>query len=70
MAVHDLGSVAIVSFRETDANARPADRAHARFIVDCWKRDGDAWKLAVRYQTDAAGRAPRSGTGKTLDKRY
>ena len=70
MAVHDLGNVAIVSFREIDANARPTGPAHARFIVDCWKRDGDAWKLAVRYQSDVAGGAAPSGAPKTLDKRY
>ena len=70
MAVHDLGDVAIVSFRETDANARSTRSARERFIVDCWKRDGDAWKLAVRYQTDASPDAVRSGTPKTLDKRY
>jgi Domain of unknown function (DUF4440) len=69
MAVHDFGTVAIVSFQAIDPGAQATGGAHARFIVDCWKRDGDAWKLAVRYRSDAP-RGTRSGAAKTLDKRY
>jgi ketosteroid isomerase-like protein len=66
MAVHDLGDVALVSFRETDASARLPGRAHSRFVIDCWKREGDGWKLAVRYQSGDA----RRGAPKALEKRY
>lgn len=64
MAVHDFGDVAVVSFEET--TSRPA-----RFVVDCWKRDGARWKLAVRYRSDIApvsAKPPRAPG--TLDKRY
>ena len=70
MAVHDFGDVAIVSFRETAvAGATPG--GSARLVVDCWKRDGAAWKLAVRYVSDASLRsAPAARSPRTLDKRY
>ena len=69
MAVHDFGDVAIVSFRETAVAGAPG--RSARQVVDCWKRDGAAWKLAVRYVSDASLRsAPAARSPRTLDKRY
>jgi hypothetical protein len=71
MAVHDFGEVAIVSFREVAVTARSTRRAQERFIVDCWKRDGDAWKLAVRYVSDASAQPPdRPRSPHPIDKRY
>ena len=67
MAVHDFGDTAVVSFLEHSTDA--AKRATAHFIVDCWKRDGDAWKLAVRYASDASARGMKL-QGSTIDKRY
>ncbi|MHB8493171.1 MAG: nuclear transport factor 2 family protein [Casimicrobiaceae bacterium] len=71
MAVHDFGSVAIVSFRLSPA-ATPASGANqGLFIVDCWKRDGNGWKLATRYLSNAA--APASAipvSVGTIEKRY
>lgn len=52
MAVHDFGTVAIASFSESDPKA-------TAFIVDVWRREGDVWKLAVRYVTAASGRSSR-----------
>ena len=70
MAVHDFGDIAIVSFRETAAGASTR-RGSARFVVDCWKRDGDSWKLAVRYASDAAAHGVKlPNAAATLDKRY
>lgn len=63
MAVHDFGDVAVVSFVERDG------KASGHFIVDCWKRDGDSWKLAVRYASDASARGMKL-PGSTIDKRY
>jgi hypothetical protein len=62
MAVHDFGTVATVSFADTAS--RPP-----RFIVDVWKRDGEGWKLAVRYRSDVAAQA---GTRKPprIEKKY
>jgi hypothetical protein len=43
MAVHDLGSISIVSFVQGDEAKR------AIFIVDVWRQSGTDWKLAIRY---------------------
>ena len=67
MAVHDLGDVAIVSFRASPATA---SSGRARFIVECWKRAADGWKLAVRYASDAAGGGSSVRPPNIIDKRY
>ena len=68
MAVHDFGTVAIVSFRETPATGA---RRKPQFVVDCWKRAGDEWKLAVRYVGDAASSSVKMAKPPgTIDKRY
>lgn len=69
MAVHDLGDVALVSFRET-AEGASTGAARAHFIVDCWKREGNRWKLAVRYLSDASSEGARAAGSKAIDKRY
>jgi hypothetical protein len=43
MAVHDYGAAAVVSYAW-----RPAPH-HEVFVVDVWRKAGDAWKLSVRY---------------------
>ena len=47
MAVHDLGTVAIVSFVQGD------DAKRAVFVVDVWRQSGSDWKLAIRYAAPA-----------------
>jgi hypothetical protein len=47
MAVHDYGTLAVVSFTMT-ANAG------AIFVVDLWRGQGESWKLAVRYASPAS----------------
>ena len=69
MAVHDFGDVAVVSFREVSAASGARRRGHDRFVVDCWRRDGETWKLVVRYVSDASA-SDVAGTGTTIDKRY
>jgi hypothetical protein len=70
MAVHDFGDVAVVSFRQADEPAAGGGAPPSvRFIVDCWKRSGDDWKLAVRYSS-AAPATVRRPAGTTIDKRY
>lgn len=71
MAVHDFGEVAIVSFRQSVSGGSKGGGGANRFIVDCWKRAGDGWKLAVRYLSDASSRGvAATGSAKTIDKRY
>jgi len=66
MAVHDLGTAALVSFRSVDESKS----RKARFIVDYWKRDGERWILAVRYSSEVATSATRRSPPGTIDKRY
>lgn len=47
MAVHDRGDTALVSFLARPEGAAPS------FVVDAWVRDGDAWRLKVRYLAPA-----------------
>jgi len=47
MAVHELGSVAIVSFVQGE------DARTAIFVVDVWRQDAADWKLVVRYASPA-----------------
>jgi hypothetical protein len=70
MAVHDYGDIALVSFREIEPGARASAPPRERFIVDCWTRAGNGWKLAVRYASCAAPSAAKSLPPKTFDKRY
>ena len=63
MAVHDFGTVAIASFSQAKAQAMT-------FVVDVWRRDGDAWKLAVRYSTPGrSGRVIRNPSPE-IPKKY
>jgi hypothetical protein len=48
MAVHDYGTVDIVSFTMSGD-------AGAIFVVDVWRAQGDRWRLAVRYAAPAGG---------------
>jgi hypothetical protein len=69
MAVHDFGNVALVSFRQAIAADPAAKPQSTHFVVDCWRREGDGWKLAVRYQSEvrvAAGKRAKP----TIEKRY
>jgi len=52
MAVHDLGSVAVVSFTQRFDGAKAS-----LFVVDVWRRAGDEWKLAIRYAAPAGANA-------------
>ena len=55
-------------FREVDPGAKSAGQ---RFIVDCWKRDGDSWKLAIRYAGEVgASSGSKPQPTKRFEKRY
>jgi hypothetical protein len=68
MAVHDLGSVAIVSFVQGD------DVTRAVFVVDVWRQAAGDWKLAIRYASPAGTPAfaiPGAGLSPTeIPKKY
>jgi hypothetical protein len=70
MAVHDEGQAAVASFL-----LRPhGSRAAPLFIVDTWVRNGDDWRLQVRYAAPVPARSPRvMGEGEpepVIPKRY
>lgn len=56
MAVHDLGSAANVSYL-----LRPKAAGLPTFMVDTWVRQGDAWRLKVRYASPVTSGAGKSG---------
>ena len=68
MAVHDLGSVAIVSFVQGD------DATRAVFVVDIWRQTAADWKLAIRYASPAGSpefAIPGAGSPPTeIPKKY
>jgi hypothetical protein len=68
MAVHDVGSAAIASFRVPAASGDGS-----LFVVDVWRRTGNDWKLAIRYASASAPGITVPGTGGDagdLPKRY
>ncbi|MDR3392555.1 MAG: nuclear transport factor 2 family protein [Sulfuriferula sp.] len=71
MAVHDYGSVAVVSFLlKQDKSSKSAGDI---YIVDVWKKSGNDWQLAVRYASPAGNAnfpIPGAMIAPHLDKRY
>jgi hypothetical protein len=69
MAVHDLGNAAVVSFLQPSGSAKAG-----AFVVDLWRRDGEEWKLAVRYQAASGSNATPMPSvppaSKEIPKRY
>ena len=47
-AVHDYGAIAIYSALGSDSESQ-------FMVVDTWQKQGDSWKLAVRYSCPATG---------------
>jgi hypothetical protein len=68
MAVHDEGTVALVSFllRPHDTKLAPT------FVVDTWSRIGDEWRLKTRYAAAVGAGRPFGDPGASprIDKRY
>lgn len=56
-AVHDYGDTAVYS-------ALGTTKVKKFGLVDVWKKQGDGWKLAVRYRCPATGSKPESTTVK------
>jgi len=68
MAVHDMGPLAIASFRVPAASGDGS-----LFVVDVWRRMGNDWKLGIRYAAASAPGMVIPGTGSEagdLPKRY
>ncbi len=68
--VVDLGNAVVVKFeRRQDALNKGKAESGEFFVVDVWKKDGDAWKLANRFVSktnseSAIPKAPIKPTGK------
>lgn len=66
----DLGNALVVKFeRRQDATYKGQPAGGTFFVVDVWKKDGDAWKLANRFvskssATSTAPKGPVRPTGK------
>ena len=61
MAVHDHGTLAVVSFLRSTPSDQADQPAQLSFVVDVWKKQGDDWQLDTRYEADA-------GTASTTDE--
>jgi hypothetical protein len=67
VSVTDMGNAAIVKFdRLQEAKTRNVSQAGEFFVVDLWKKDGDAWKLSTRYVSKVSSVVPAE---KTDDKK-
>jgi hypothetical protein len=67
MAVHDFGSIAVVSFTQS-TRAKAATQDSTRMIVDCWKRSGDHWLLVVRYESPSTATRPSRNDRKPMGR--
>ncbi len=54
IAVHDFGDTAVVSFEMEEPAAGKAATRSTRMLVDVWRKSGQNWQLAVRYQSPAS----------------
>jgi ketosteroid isomerase-like protein len=73
MAVHDFGTVAVVSFVQVAASGDARKPSRDIATVDVWKRDGERWLLAVRYAGPSAVPGfvvPGESTEPPIPKRY
>jgi hypothetical protein len=73
MAVHDLNETAIVSFM-WNPSADNKQAIQNVFLVDIWKKQGVAWKLAIRYASPVQGASVKvpgfSGKEPVIEKKY
>ena len=58
MAVHDHGTLAVVSFLRSTPSDQADQPAQLTFVVDVWKKQGDDWQLDTRYEADAGTASP------------
>jgi Domain of unknown function (DUF4440) len=66
VSVSDLGDAAVVKFdRLQDATLKGAPDSGEFFVVDLWKKDGNAWKLANRYVSKIGSVLPQEATKPT-----
>ena len=67
LAVQDFGDTNVVSFVASEGRlVKGKERIGDHFVVDVWRKKGDAWQLAARYLSAApsAPRAPVKPAGK------
>jgi hypothetical protein len=74
VAVHEIGELAIASFQQRTPAGSGRKTDEVIFVVDVWKRQGETWKLAIRY-AGPAGDAGFTATGAgarepVIPKRY
>jgi ketosteroid isomerase-like protein len=64
----DLGNAVVIKFeRRQDATNKGKAESGEFFVVDVWKKDGDAWKLANRFvsKTNSGPSMPKPPTKPT-----
>ena len=69
MSVVDLGNAAVVKYaRLQQATQKGANENGQFFVVDIWKKNGDAWKLASRYVSKVSSVVPAQTAPKPTGK--
>ena len=65
----ELGNVVVVKFdRLQEATYKGAPDTGEFFVVDLWRKEGDAWKLASRYVSKVSSVVPPSSDAKPTGK--
>ena len=65
----ELGNVVVVKFdRLQEATYKGAPATGEFFVVDLWRKEGDAWKLASRYVSKVSSVVPPSSDAKPTGK--
>jgi len=65
----EMGNVAVVKFdRLQEATYKGAPDTGEFFVVDLWRKEGDAWKLASRYVSKVSSVVPPSSDAKPTGK--
>ena len=69
VSVSDLGNAVVVKFDRLQQSTlkNTADNGEF-FVVDLWKKDGDAWKLADRYVSKVSSVVP-AANGRQADRK-
>jgi len=65
----EMGNVVVVKFdRLQEATYKGAPDTGEFFVVDLWRKEGDAWKLASRYVSKVSSVVPPSSDAKPTGK--
>ena len=69
VSVEELGNAVVVKFdRLQEATYKGASDTGEFFVVDLWRKEGEAWKLASRYVSKVSSAVPPGSDAKPTGK--